>query len=204
MIVGFGTTTQSSIDKLIFDFYIPQDSFLRNTTYVGTAVTLSSINVNDYFVVYNSNAGIGSTTLTSRDVSNNVVGIGTSFVDNVYQVDTAFTTQSTVTGIGMTHVRRVFARVTGIGTIDFSSTSITFDSTSSVFTFDSIGSVGGGYTGIVTTSSYFGNFSWGRIDLTARSESNEFNFYGDRRVSGITTSAIVQRTKPLKFKKYLI
>jgi len=73
-----------------------------------------------------------------------------------------------------------------------------------VFTFDSIGSVGSAYTGIVTTSNYFGNFSWGRIDLTARTESNEFNFYGDRRVGGITTSAIVQRTKPLKFKKYLI
>jgi len=204
VIVGFGTTTQSSIDKLIFDFYIPQDSFLRNTTYVGTAVTLSSINVNDYFIVYNSNVGIGSTVLTSRDVSNNTIGIGTSFVDNVYQVDTAFTTQSTVTGIGLTHVRRVFARITGIGTINFSSTLITFDSTSSVFTFDSIGSVGSAYTGIVTTSNYFGNFSWGRIDLTARTESNEFNFYGDRRVGGITTSAIVQRTKPLKFKKYLI
>jgi len=202
VIVGFGTTTQSSVDKLIFDFYIPQDSFLRNTTYVGTAVTLSSIDVNDYFVVYNSNVGIGSTILTSRDLSNNTIGIGTSFVDNVYQVDTAFTTQSTVTGIGLTHVRRVFARIAGIGTIDFSSTSITFDST--VFTFDSSGGVGSAYTGIITTSSYFGNFSWGRIDLTTRTESNEFNFYGDRRVGGITTSAIVQRTKPLKFKKYLI
>jgi len=202
VIVGFGTTTQSFIDKFIFDFYIPQDSFLRNTTYVGTAITLSSINVNDYFIVYNSNVGIGSTVLISKDVLNNIVGIGTNFVDNVYQVDTAFTTQSTVAGIGLTHVRRVFARITDIGTINFSSTLITFDST--VFTFDSIGSVGSAYTGIVTTSNYFGNFSWGRIDLTARAESNEFNFYGDRRVGGITTSAIVQRTKPLKFKKYLI
>ena len=204
VIVGFGTTTQSSVDKLIFDFYIPQDSFLRNTTYVGTAVTLSSIDVNDYFVVYNSNVGVGSTTITSRDVSNNTIGIGTSFVDNVYQVDTAFTTQSTVTGIGLTHVRRVYARITGVGTINFSSTSITFDSTSSVFTFDTLGSVGSAYTGIVTTSNYFGNFSWGKIQLTARTESNQFDFYGDRRIGGITTSAIVQRTKPLKFKKYVI
>ena len=107
-------------------------------------------------------------------------------------------------GAGTTTVRRVYARISGVGTINFSSTLITFDSTSSVFTFDNIGSVGSGFTGVVTPSNYFGNFSWGKIQLTARTESNQFDFYGDRRSGGITTSAIVQRTKPLKFKKYVI
>ena len=32
-VVGFGTTVVSDIDKLIFDFYIPQDSLLRDTVY---------------------------------------------------------------------------------------------------------------------------------------------------------------------------
>jgi hypothetical protein len=73
-----------------------------------------------------------------------------------------------------------------------------------VFTFDNIGSVGSGFTGVVTPSNYFGNFSWGKIQLTTRTESNQFDFYGDQRSGGITTSAIVQRTEPLKFKNYLI
>jgi hypothetical protein len=211
VIVGFGTTTQSSTDKLIFDFYIPQDSFLRNTSIVGTAITLSSISVNDYFTVYDSNVGFGSTVLISRNNNNEIIGFGTNFADNVYQVDSVVNVSVANTMIGIatvgtatTTVRRVYARISGVGTINFSSTLITFDSTSSVFTFDNIGSVGSGFTGVVTPSNYFGNFSWGKIQLSARKEPNEFNFYGDRRSGGITTSAIVQRTKPLKFKNYLI
>ena len=76
-------------------------------------------------------------------------------------------------GVGTTTVRRVYARISG----------------------------GIKYLG-VTTSNYFGNFSWGKIQLNARSESNQFDFYGDRRSGGITTSTIIQRTKPLKFKNY--
>ena len=205
VIVGFGTTSTVSTDKFIFDFYIPHDSFLRNSSLVGTAVTISQIDVNDYFVVYNTNVGLASTSIISRDVSNFKIGIGTQFVDNVYQVETAFVTQSNVIGIGTTYVKRVYARVSsGISTINFSSTLITFDSTSSVFTFDDEGTVGSGYTGIITTSNYFGNYSWGRIDLSERSEGNSFNFYGNGGVNGITTSAIVQRTTPLKFRNYLV
>ena len=177
VIVGFGTTTQSSTDKLIFDFYIPQDSFLRNASLVGTAITLSSISVNDYFVVYDSNVGIST---ISIDNNNNIIGFGTNFVDNVYQVDSvvnvsvANTTIGIATiGTGTTTVRRVHARISGESA----------------------------YLG-VATSNYFGNFSWGKIQLTARTEFNQFDFYGDRRSGGITTSAIVQRTKPLKFKNY--
>ena len=211
IIVGFGTTTQSSMNKLIFDFYIPQSSFLRNTSLVGTAITLSSIDISDYFIVYGSNVGFSNTISISRDNNNNIIGFGTNFVDNVYQVDSVVNVSvaNTVIGIatigaGTTTVRRVYARISGVGTINFSSTLITFDSTSSVFTFDNIGSVGTGFTGVVTPSNYFGNFSWGKIQLTARTESNQFDFYGDRRSGGITTSAIVKRTNPLKFKKYLI
>ena len=205
VIVGFGTTTQSSINKLIFDFLIPPDSFLRNTSYVGTAVTISAIDVDDYFVVYDSNVGVGTTSFISLDNFNNTIGISSLFVDNVYQVDSAFIIQSNVVGVGTTYVKRIYAKISsGIGTIDFSSTFITFDSTSATFTFDSVDIVGSGYTGIVTTSNYFGNFSWGKIGLSARSEENQFNFYGNNGIIGITTSAIVQRTNPLKFKNYII
>ena len=199
IIVGFGTTSASVVDKMIFDFYIPQDSFLRNSSIVGTATTLSGISTGDYFIVYNSNVGSAITSITSLDTGNSTIGIGTRFVDNIYQVDTTFITQSSVIGIGTTQVRRVYARISGIGTLDFSSTSIEFDST--LYTLDAI-SGGSGYLGIVTTSNYFGNYSWGKIQLSSRSELNEFNSYNQNGGSGINTSSYVIRTSPLRYAGY--
>ena len=42
----------------------------------------------------------------------------------------------------------------------------------------------------------------GKIQLTARTEENEFNFYGNVGVGGISTSAYVIRTAPLKYLDY--
>ena len=86
-IVGFGTTTIASGTQIIFDLFIPFNSFMRDGNLTGTAVTVSGIGTDDYFVVSNSNMGTGSTSITSIDVAGSTVGIGTSFVDNVYQVN---------------------------------------------------------------------------------------------------------------------
>jgi hypothetical protein len=204
IIVGFGTTTISSIDKIIFDFYIPTDSYLRDTSnsIVDSETTVSSLNVGDYFFVYNSNVGFASTALVSKDIGNNVIGIGTQFVDNVYQVDTASNVVTNIAGIGTITVRRIYANVGGISTITFSSTNIYFDST--LYTFDSAG-IGsdGGYSGAISTSNNFGNFSWGKISLAFRSKEKSYNFYGNNGIGGISTSTIVKRTSPLKFSDYI-
>jgi hypothetical protein len=210
VIVGFGTTTISSADQIIFDLHIPTNSYLRDTSVVGTALTLSGIGTGDYFLVYDSNVGFATTSITSRDTSNNVIGIGTNFVDNVYQVESVSNVSVANTAIGIatvgagtTIVRRIFARISGISTINFSSTNITFDSTT--FTFDSTGiGSGSGYSGGITTSNYFGNFSWGRIELTGRIKENTYNFYGNNGVGGISTSGAVKRTLPLRFENYII
>lgn len=209
VIVGFGTTTVSSIDKIIFDLHIPTNSYLRDTSVVGTALTLSGIGTGDYFLVYDSNVGFATTSITSKDTSNNIIGIGTNFVDNVYQVESVSNVSVANTAIGIatvgtgtTIVRRIFARISGISTITFSSTNITFDSTT--FTFDSTGiGSGSGYSGGIATSNYFGNFSWGRIELTGRTKENTYNFYGNNGVGGISTSGAVKRTLPLKFQNYI-
>ena len=52
------------VPKLIFDIHIPYDSFLRNTVVAGTAVTITSIQANDYFMINKSNVGVGSTFVT--------------------------------------------------------------------------------------------------------------------------------------------
>ena len=91
IIVGFGTEGgAASVDKsLIFDIHIPYSSFMRNASIVGTAVTLSGIGTGDYFVIKNSYVGFADTTLKSLDIEGDIIGIGTEFVDNIYQVDTA-------------------------------------------------------------------------------------------------------------------
>jgi len=203
IIVGFGTTTSSGQDQIIFDFYIPNNSFLRNTSIVSTAVTVSTLNTGDYFVVSNSNVGLAITSISSlRIADSTTIGVGTQFVDNVYQAKLVSTILSEVIGIGTTYVRRVYAPIStiGVGTIQFSSTFITFDSTP--FTFDSL-SGGGSYTGIITTFNSFGNFNWGKIILGNRNSFESFNFYGLNGISGISTSAIVSRLSPLKYNNYL-
>ena len=209
-VVGFGTTVASNIDKLIFDFYIPEGSYFRNANLVGTAVTMSGIKRGDYFVIDRSNLGFAQTSITSRNIENHIVAIGKSFFDNVYQVDTATSVRSTIPGIGVTDVVRIHTRISGVSTMTFSATNIYFDSTN--YTFDNTGSEGGpgsGYVGIFTSAPYLGEFSWGKIELIGRKESNAYPFYGDNGVgvagtmpTGIHTSAAVQRALPLKAKKY--
>ena len=179
IIVGFGTTTVGvGTTSLIFDVHIPFDSFLRDTSIAGTAVTISSLDANDLFVVRNSNIGAGTTSITSFDPSGNTVGVGTSFADNVYAVRTAVSISTSVQGV-TTHVRRV--------TVD----------------------VDQHITSGITTSDFFGNYSWGRIDITARAESNSYNSYtlggiGISEGTGISTSTLVTRSNFLKFKNYIV
>ena len=190
VIVGFGTTATG----IIFDLFIPMDSYLRTTSlaypsgvYVGTAVTISGIGTGDYFLVYDSNIGFASTSITSKDTSNNTIGIGTNFINNVYQVKSVSNVSVANTAIGIatvgtatTMVRRVSATVSGISTIS-------------------------GYSGvgIGTTAIRFGNFSWGKIELTSRTKENTYNFYGNVGVGGISTSGVVKRTNPLRFSDYI-
>ena len=181
IIVGFGTTAVGvGTTQLIFDIHIPYSSPLRDSTIVGTALTISSISTNDYFIIRNSNVGLGFTSVTSFDSSGNIVGVGTSFADNVYQVSNAVSISTSVSGIS-TYVRRLFVEVD-----DF------------VY----------GFSGI-TTSDNFGSFSWGRIDITARGKSNSYNSYtlggiGVSEGTGISTSTLITRSNFLKFKNYIV
>ena len=171
VIVGFGTTTVGIGTQLIFDVHIPYDSFLRDSNIAGTALTISSISKNDYFVIKNSNVGSSSTSILSLDTSDSTVGLGTVFADNVYEVDSAVSISTSVSGIS-TYVRRVFAKV-------------------NQFNY--------GFSGI-TTSDFFGSFSWGRIDIAARSKENSYSSYAEG--SGISTATMIVRSNFLKFKNY--
>jgi len=197
-IVGFGTTTVGSQNRIIFDLFIDQDSFLRDDDYVGTGITISGISTGDFFTTFNTGIGSGTIQSISNDGST-IIGITTTFADNVWMVTDHQTVTTQVIGIGETVVRRVFCNISGLSTVTFSSIDLSFDST--LFTYDS--SLIEVYTGGISSSFSFGKFSWGRIGFNSRLSPKEFNSYNLNGYVGISTAGIVQRTNPLKFVNYI-
>ena len=191
IIVGFGTTTigaGSTNYQLIFDLHIPLTSDLRDSNITGTAVTISGISTGDFFVVNNSTVGSATTSINSVDTGGAVIGVGTQFLNNVYEVNNYEIVQAatgvgtTGVGIGTTHLNRVFVKVTNFNT--WSGQWPTFS--------------GAG----IQTGNYFGSYSWGKINLTSRSESNTYNAYTLGGTGGISTSPVVRRSASLKYKQY--
>ena len=171
IISGISTTSVGVASTgLIFDLLIPQDSFLRDSSIVGTSLTVSGIQTGYYFVVYNSNVGKGVTSLRQNG---SVVGVGTSFLDNVYEVSSVSIAQTNTVGFGVTYVAKVTVSVNGYN-----------------------GLTGIGY------SSFFGEYSWGRISTPIRSRPKNFEFYNNGLL-GISTSPIVERHNPLKYLNYI-
>ena len=150
-----------------FDFFITKDSVLRDTSVMGSAVTVSGIQSGYYFTVFDSNVGNG---LTSYDnpIGVTTVGIGTSFIDNIYKVHSAKNITGDAFGIGSTTLRRV---------------TVSVSSTEGI----SIGS-----------SQFFGRFSWGRLHDFVKPETNSFTAVNTDGVTGIKTGPVIIRSRDLK------
>ena len=112
-IVAIGATSVVGIATtgLTFDLHISNDSVLRDASVVGTAITVSGIQTGYYFTVFDSNTGDG---LISYDdaIGITTVGIGTSFIDNIYKVQSVENVIGDSYGIGST----VGAAVAGVKT----------------------------------------------------------------------------------------
>ena len=170
IISGISTTSVGVASTgITFDFVIPENSFLRDNSIVGTGITVSGIQTGYYFVVYNSNIGSGVTSLR-QDAS--IVGVGTSFLDNIYEVSAVSIAQTDAIGFGVTYVAKVTVSVENYN-----------------------GLTGTGY------SSFFAEYSWGRISASTRLESKTFTSYNNA-LSGVSTSPIVLRYNPLKYLNY--
>ena len=182
VIVGVGTTTSGSQQQFYFDLFIPQGSSLRDTNIVSTAVTVSGISTDDYFIAFDTNASIGSTFATESGDGVTTVGIGTTQLDAVYRVKSVET--------------RTMANVTAGSTIGFST------DVRRVFTNVDSYNTGMAYT----TSPFIGQFSWGKIDTEARVGPKNFDAHTMSGIgtpgSGISTSSVVARFNSLKYKSY--
>lgn len=198
-VVGYGKTMIGITKYKVFDFHIPNDSFLRDEDIVGTAVTISQIQIGDYFVIQNSNVSLTTETYTNYRNDDSVIGFSTQYIDGIYQASNVLNITSNIIGIGTTSIKRVLAKsndtsAVGLSTIGFGSSTITFDSTS--YTFDYFDT-----SSLIpyNTAYYAGDFTWGKISNLNRISPREFNSYG---ISGISTSASVTRVNPLKYNDY--
>jgi YHYH protein len=196
VVVGFASTSIVGVAStgIRFDFYIPPDSVLRSNAIVGSAITISGISTGDYFVLSDSNIEF-QTNINSLRSNGSIVGIGTTFIDNVYQVVSATTGLKNVIGFGNVYVRQVVVNVNTTNNYDFrsrtfDSTLITFDST--IITFDA------------ELVAQVGNFSWGKIPISPLTASESFVFYNQNGITGIKTSALVTRTNSLKYRNYKV
>ncbi len=169
IITGIGTTTVVGIATtgITFDFYIPKGSVFRDTSVVATASTVSGIQTGYYFVINNSNVGNGLTAYADA-TGITTVGIGTSFIDNIYKVQSVETVLAPALGIGQTALRRVTVSVSSNQGI-------------------SIGS-----------SSYFGNYSWGRVYDFVKQGTSSFNANINDGITGIITGPVIIRSRDLK------
>ena len=201
IIVGFGTVTAAPKTQFVFDFYIPNDSWMRNTSLVSDPVVTSGIQTGDFFTVFNSVMTHSKGTVVTLENDNTTrIGVSTEFINNIYQVDSVSTINVNVTGVGLTDVRRVFTNIVGFSSdgLSFDSNLYKFDST--LYTMDQVNYEV--FSGGIGTAFNFGEYSWGKINVKGRPDAQQFNFYGGNGYSGLTTSTYVRRFKDLKFKNY--
>ncbi len=173
IIVGVKTTSVGVASTgIVFDLFVPVDSYLRNLNInVGVATTgISGIKTDYYFKVFNSNIGFG---ITSLDSNSSIVGVGTSYLDNIYKVASVSIAQTSVPGIGLTSVSRVI-----VSALNYN------------------GLTGTGF------SNFYGEFTWGKINTTTRKFPKTFEAYTSRGITGLSTAPIVQRINPLKYVGY--
>ena len=168
IISGIKTTSVGVASTgIIFDLFIPPDSELRDSNIVGVT-TVSGIATGYYFTVNNSTVGNGVTSLYQN---NTTLGIGSTYIDNVYEVaavSIGVTAAESKTGAGLTAVAQVTVSVANLE-----------------------GLSGLGYSG------FYGNFSWGKVLFGNRATPQAYNAYTNDGITGISTGGILRRLYPL-------
>ena len=204
-IVGIATTAVAGIGTALqLDFYIPDTSILRDTSVVGSAVTVSGIASGYYFTAFDTNVGNGVTSYESGIGNDNgVVGAGTVHIDNIYRVHSVKNIVGPAllsTGVGNTGLTRVTVSVDNLEGIV---------RPVGVGTTQSIGNGSGITTTVVNpyvsdtggngvSPLYYGKFSWGRLHDFVKKDTSAFTAITDDGVTGIKTGPVIIRTRDLK------
>ena len=108
-IIGISTSDVNP-SEIMFDLHIPPGSYMRDTTIVGTAVTISQIIGGDYFTVYGTGVGVTASNYNTLRIDDTVIGIVTHHSDGVYQAARTGAVDVVVAGITTT-IRRVYCKI---------------------------------------------------------------------------------------------
>ena len=133
------------------------------------------MNVGDYFIVTNSNINVG-TGFSSVDYDTGaVVGVGTTFINNVYRVAAVNLSHVTdAVGFGQTIITQV---TVGVGTVPPNLVGL-------------------------ANSTYYGDYSYGIIRMNERNTVRSYPVNTLNGVTGILTGPIVKRQSFLKTQSY--
>lgn len=200
------STTIIGINTLgiVFDFYIPENSYLRDSNIVDIPIEKTQISPGDYFVIKKSNIGNG---IVSINEDQSIVSIGNSFIDNIYKAISVEDFDNIIRNSIVIFDDREF----GSPLIIDNSVTVTIEDTGTLtvndFTLVKVTTVVQSYNGLDFDEmnydgNYFGEYSWGKINTTERINPKQFNKFDDT-LSGINSSPVVRRLNPLRFLNYI-
>lgn len=197
------TTIGIASTGLTFSLFVPEGSPVRDKSSTGIAITVSGLTQGDYFTIRNSYVGSG---ITSLDIDGNVLGVSTTFIDNVYQVYSVsylrkeFESSTTLSGTEIFNSPAIIND--GITIILDDTAQIIIDEFSSTEVTVRVAEV---YPAISTLAPalFHGDYSWCKITAPRRKSPKEFIAYTQNGIVGIDTSPVVKRFKPLRFFNYI-
>jgi len=162
-----------AVTGLQFDLVIPENSVLKDSRYLNPPISDNSSGIQSsyYFEVFNSNIGNG---ITSLDENGSIIGIGTSFIDNVYKVASISVGSTQAYGIGPVSLVKVVVSVS-----DYNG-------------------IGAGF------SNFYGEYSWGLIETGSSTPQKEFLVNTDYGVVGLNSTPTIRRLNSLKNSGYTI
>ena len=174
--IGIGTA-------VVFDMYIPKGSPLRDEDILSPdPISITGLQTGFYFTVSNTNVGSG---VTSLELDGTYIGIGTTALDNIYEV--SHYVGITTVGFGSDQAEgavRVFSRI-----LDWNGLQNT---------------VGYSTLNQGLTTSFVGEFSWGRLQLTDRQISQAYTINTSNGVVGIKTGPQIKRKIALKAENFTV
>ena len=174
--IGIGTA-------VVFDLYIPKGSPLRDENVTSPdPISVSGLTTGFFFTVSGSNIGSG---VTSLDRAGRYVGVGTTALDNIFEV--SHHVGITTVGFGSDQAEsaaRVFCRV-----LDWNGLQNT---------------VGYSTLNQGLSTSFIGDYSWGRLQLTDRQIAQAYTINTTNGITGIKTGPQVKRKAALKSENYVV
>ena len=175
------TTVGSATTGLVFDVMV--NDMMREPSLVGTAVTVTQIEAGDFFYVFNTNEGDGVTSYEDAD-GTSTVGIGTSFLNNIYRAQTVGYAVTDVPGGISTYVGVTSALGTGVGATTLIQVTVSVSSTDNI----SFGS-----------SAHYGEYSFGKLTgVTRDSDAGSFSVVTSDGITGLSTAPVIRRIKNIK------